>query len=60
MDQSNREESAEENQREVVEANEMYFESEGSRVLQNEVESDGNIRIDTDVEATGTVDDAST
>jgi hypothetical protein len=48
MDQSNREESVEENQREVVEANET------------DVESDGNIRIDTDVEATGTVDDAST
>jgi hypothetical protein len=60
MDQSNREESGEENQREVVETNETDDKSAGSRVTQNEVESDGNIRIDTDVEATRTVDDAST
>jgi hypothetical protein len=60
MDQSNREESAEKNQREVVKANETDVESAGSRVPSNEVESDGNIRIDIDVEATGTVDEAST
>jgi hypothetical protein len=60
MDQSNREESAEENQREVVEANETDVESAGSRVPPNEVESDGNIRIDTDVEATRTLDDTNT
>jgi hypothetical protein len=60
MDQSNREENVEENQRQVVEANGMDVESAGSRVPPNEVESDGNIRIDTDVEVTGTLDDAST
>jgi hypothetical protein len=40
MDQSSREESAEENQREVVEANGTDIESAGSRVPPNEVEND--------------------
>jgi hypothetical protein len=43
-----------------MEANETDVESARSPVPLNEVESDGNIWIDTDVEATGTVDDAST
>jgi hypothetical protein len=60
MDQSNREESTEENQREVVEANETEVESTGWPGAPNEVESDGNLRIEADVEATGTVDNAST
>jgi hypothetical protein len=60
MNQSNREESAEKNQREGVEANGMDVESAGWSGAPNEVESDGNIRIEADVEVTGTVDDAST
>jgi hypothetical protein len=43
MDQSNKEESVEKNQREVMEANETDVESARSPVPLNEVESDGNI-----------------
>jgi hypothetical protein len=43
-----------------MEVNETDVESAGSPVPLNEIESDENIRIDLDMEATGTVDDAST